>query len=392
MLSRVVLLLSAAAFCTSVASRICDPLLPRLADEFGVGLGSVAWVIGVFAIAYGVLQLAIGPISDRFGKYTLVSWAMVFATLAALACALAPTLGWLLLGRALMGGIAGAVTPVSFAWIGDVLPIEERQPVLARVMGGNLLGMMSGQLVGGVFVDAGGWRMAFVALAAMCALVAVLMVLARKALPPALPGRPLRSPVAMARDYVAIARPPWPRRVLLTVGAEGMLMFGALAFVPSMLHERFALPLWQASLVAALVGAGGFAYTLLARRLLERVGARGIAVGGAIALSLGLLLLALAPAWWVVGIACLGMGLGFYSFHNTLQVHGTQLSSTQRGMGMALFALCLFVGQSIGVAIVSAMIGHLGYGVAFGGAGLAFGALALVYLRALARRETPLVD
>ncbi len=384
--SRIVLLLSAGAFCTSVAARLCDPLLPVLASEFQVGLGSAAWAISAYAVAYGVLQLAIGPMGDRFGKVAIVRIAMLLGTLASLACALAPELGWLIVARVLVGGISGAVTPVAFAWIGDSVPLEERQPVLARVMSGNLVGLVSGQLVSGAIVDAWGWRWTFVASALMFAAVGVMLVLDRRRVPPPPPARPLQNPMAMMRGYLQIARPRWSRTVLAVVTLEGML-FGAVAFVPSALHDRFGMPLWQASAVAAAVGAGGFVYTLLARGLIARVAARGIAITGAASLCSGLALAGLAPAPWVVAVGCGLMGFGFYSFHNTLQVHGTQLSVTQRGMGMALFAQSLFVGQSIGVAVVSALVPVAGYAVAFCGAAVGFAMLAVGFIGALERRQ-----
>lgn len=386
-IARVVGLLAAAAFASSVSMRICDPLLPRLAGEFGVGLPAAAATITGFAISYGVLQLAIGPLGDRFGKYPTVNAAVLLGAIASLLCALAPTLDGLVAARVVAGGVSGAIIPVAFAWVGDEVPYAQRQPVIARVMSGSLLGVVSGQLVGGAFVDSLGWRWAFVALAALFGSIGALLLRGRRGVPRRPGAGPIGSPLALLRGYAAIARPPWARRVLATVVIEGMLMFGALSFIPTALHDRFGLPLWQASAVAAAVGAGGLLYTLLAARLIARLGERGLAASGGTSLCAGLLLVALAPAWWVAALGCLAMGLGFYGFHNTLQVHGTQLSSQQRGMGMALFALGLFVGQSLGVALVSVLVARIGFALAFGGAAVAFGLLAAGFVRALGRHH-----
>jgi MFS family permease len=61
--------LSLAAFGSAISLRVTDPLLPRLASEFGMSLGNVSYVITVFSIAYGFSQLFFGPVGDRFGKY-----------------------------------------------------------------------------------------------------------------------------------------------------------------------------------------------------------------------------------------------------------------------------------------------------------------------------------
>ena len=387
---RVVRLLTAAAFASSMSMRVCDPLLPKLAADFGIAVPAAASVITVFAIAYGVLQLAIGPLADRAGKYRVVCIATLLAAAASLACALAPGLGWLLAARIVAGGVGGAIIPVAFAWIGDEVAYEERQSVLARVMGGGLLGLICGQLVGGFFADEIGWRWAFVALAVMFAVVGLMLARApvARASSRALPGAaaPLH-PLALIRNYAAIARPVWSRIVLVSVALEGMLMYGAVAFVPSALHVRFAIPLWQAGAISAMVGAGGFVYTLFAGRLIARLGERRLAATGGSIAGVGLFVLAFAPSPWVAVAGSATLGLGFYGFHNTLQVHGTQLSSTQRGMGIALFALCLFAGQSVGVALASAVVAFTGYGQAIACAGVAFVLLAAGFSVSLGRYQ-----
>jgi predicted MFS family arabinose efflux permease len=386
---RVVRLLTLAAFASSVAMRMCDPLLPKLADEFAVGLPVAAGVITGFAVAYGVLQLAIGPLADRIGKFLVVNIATLLAAVASIACALAPTLETLVIARVVAGGVGGAIIPVAFAWIGDEVPYERRQGVLAGVMSGGLLGLICGQLIGGFFADTIGWRAAFVALSVLFAAVAVMLRVSpaakRAPSPPA--GTVSLGPSCLLRGYAAIVSDRWARTVLAAVFVEGMLMYGAVSFVPSALHDRFAIPLWQAGGVSAVVGAGGFAYTLLAPRLIARLGERGLAGLGGALVALGLLGLAAAPSPWFALIASLALGLGFYAFHNTLQVHGTQLSSTHRTMGMALFALSLFVGQSIGVALASAVVAFAGFSETFSAAGVAFALLSVALVRALVRHH-----
>ena len=388
---RVIGLMTAGAFASSAAMRVCDPMLPRLAEEFSVGLPVVANVGTAFAATYGLLQLLIGPLGDRFGKFRVIRLAIAWAALASLACALAPDLGWLIAARALAGGVGGAIIPVAFAWIGDEIAYDERQHVLARVMSGGLLGVMSGQLVGGVFVDTVGWRWAFVALAAAFAVVAVRMKVDERA--GATPGAAgaadaALGPVSLLKAYAFIARPAWARVVLASVMLEALLMYGAVSFIPTALHDRFGLPLWQAGMISAVVGIGGYAYTMLARRLIGLLGERRLATLGGTMVALGVLGLAFAPAPWAAGVASLVLGLGFYAFHNTLQVHGTQLSATQRGMGVALFALSLFIGQSVGVTLMSLLVSQTGFRAAFVLAALSFALLTVFFVSRLARLQS----
>ena len=75
-------------------------------------------------------------------------------------------------------------------------------------------------------------------------------------------------------------------------------------------------------------------------------------------------------------------GVSFYMLHNTLQTHGTQMAPEARGAAMALFALCLFVGQAIGVPIAAPIVDRWGAPPVFWAAAivlplLAFGSRAL---------------
>ena len=384
---RIVGLVTTAAFASSAAMRVCDPMLPVLAAEFGVGLPAAASVITGFSVTYALLQLVIGPLGDRYGKLLVIRLATTFAALASLGCALASGLDWLVFARVLAGGVGGAIMPVAFAWIGDEVPYDERQPVLARVMSGALLGVICGQLLGGIFVDTVGWRGAFAALALVFAVVTTMMwrsPAARRPAPASTGGS--LSPTALLRDYATILRPRWSRWVLAVVMIEGTLFYGALAFVPSALHTLFDIPLWQAAFASAVVGAGGYLYTMMAARLIARLGERGLAAVAGTTVGLGLLAVGLAPVLAVAVFACLLMGVGFYGFHNTLQVHGTQLSTSHRSMGMALFALALFAGQSIGVATASMLVAMAGFPVAFAAAAAAFLLLAAAFVRSLGRR------
>ena len=136
--------LSLSAFGSGMSLRVNDALLPQLAREFGVTLSQASQVISLFAIAYGVSQLLLGPLRDRSRKYRVVAWAAAACALASLASALAPDFLALRLTRVLSGATAAAIIPLSMAWIGDVVPYAERQPVLARFLIGQIVGLSTG--------------------------------------------------------------------------------------------------------------------------------------------------------------------------------------------------------------------------------------------------------
>jgi MFS family permease len=149
-----IILLALAAFFSGAALRICDGLIPRLASDFGRTPGAAGAVVLTFSIAYGLAQLAFGPLGDRFGKPRLILVALAGCAAASLACALAPGFDALVGLRIFWGAAAAGIIPLSMAWIGDAIPYEQRQATLARFLMGTLSGMMAGQLAGGLFADA----------------------------------------------------------------------------------------------------------------------------------------------------------------------------------------------------------------------------------------------
>jgi MFS family permease len=69
---RSIIALGAASFMSSATIRVGDPLIPQIADDFGVGIAAAAIVSTAFALAYGVCQLIHGPLGDRFGKLRMI--------------------------------------------------------------------------------------------------------------------------------------------------------------------------------------------------------------------------------------------------------------------------------------------------------------------------------
>lgn len=381
--------LALAAFGSGVSLRVNDALLPALAAEFHVSLGQAAQVIGLFAVAYGVAQLFFGPVGDRFGKYRVIGWACSACALAALACALAPGFDALRGARIAAGATAAAIIPLSMAWIGDVVPYERRQPVLARFLIGQIVGLSAGVGAGGVAAEHGSWRMPYVALALLFAATSAAVLAIERRLPAAArggAGAPAAAPGGVGAQFAAVLARPWARRVLAMVFLEGMCLYGAFAFIATHLHQTLGLSLSAAGAMVMLFGLGGFAFALLSGRLVAGLGEAGLAAWGGAGMTTALLGIAYAPAWpWAVP-ACALLGTAFYMMHNTLQVNATQMAPDRRGAAVSAFAACFFLGQSAGVALAGALVGRLGTAplLAAGGAGLAL--VSALFWRLLRRR------
>ena len=102
----VILFLTVAGFAVSLNIRITDPLLPTLAEEFLTTPGKVAIVAVFYAVAHGFMQLAGGPVGDRYGKLRVVTVAAYAAAGATALTALAGSVAELAALRFLSGATA----------------------------------------------------------------------------------------------------------------------------------------------------------------------------------------------------------------------------------------------------------------------------------------------
>jgi predicted MFS family arabinose efflux permease len=356
--------LALAALASGVSLRLADALLPRLATEFAISLGQASQVITAFAVAYGLSQLFFGPLGDRFGKYRVIGWACAASAFTSLLCALAQSHPALIMGRLVAGASAAAVIPLSMAWIGDVVPYERRQAVLARFLIGQITGFAIGVWAGGFAAEHLDWRTPFFGVAALFLTVAGVLQWVRRGLPAAAvapraaaAGNLLQRTVG---EFGAVLAKPWARVVLLTAFCEGGAVYGPFAFIASHLHQRFGLPLSTVGALVMLFALGGLGFALCARLLVRRLGEVVLVRTGSVLMAAALAVLAGAPAWWWAMPACALMGLGFYMMHNTLQTHATQMAPERRGAAVASFAACFFLGQSVGVGAAGLLVGSIG--------------------------------
>ena len=385
--------LALASFASALSLRVTDAQLPRLAESLGVSLGDAAYVVTCFSIAYGASQLFFGPLGDRHGKYLVVGWACAACAVTALTCAVAPGYQTLLAARLLAGATAGAIIPLSMAWLGDVVPYEQRQPVLARFLAGQILGLSSGVLVGGFASDYLSWRAPFFGIALLFAVVATVLLKINRRLPEsARIARKSEGPMLRRTlsDFAYVLHKPWARVVLVTVFMEGAFLYGAFAFIASHLHRVLGMSLSAAGMVVMLFGLGGLLFAAGAKAIVPRLGEHGLALWGGLLLAAALLCISLAPSMWYALPSCFAAGLGFYMLHNTLQINATQMASERRGAAVAAFASCFYLGQSVGVAAAGALVERAGTSaiIALGSAGVLLASFTFSRLRR-GRPEVP---
>ena len=373
--STAIIALAFGSFGSGMSMRVTDAMLVRLAAEFDVSLGTAAMAITVFGFAYGFSQLLFGPLGDRYGKYLVIAWGCLACAITALACGLMPDFPSLVLARVLAGATCASIIPLSMAWIGDVVAYEDRQPVLARFLIGQILGLSCGILLGGFAADYLSWRAPFFLIAASFLATGIYLIRMNQRLPAHAKQLHRAEGGALMRligEFRKVLEVPWARKVLGTVLIEGALVYGALAFVPSHLHTVHGVSLAAAGSLVMMFGFGGFAFAMRSRQMVRYLGEVGLIRHGALMMALPMIVIAYAPVWWLAVPACFLFGLGFYMMHNTLQINATQMAPQRRGAAVAAFASCFFVGQAAGVALGGALLATTGTAhiIAAAGAGV----------------------
>jgi predicted MFS family arabinose efflux permease len=382
---RMVWLLALASFASTSTIRVLDPALPQLAAEFDVTTGQAARVITVFAIAYGLMLFVFGPIGDRFGKYKTLTVATLACSVSSLLTALAPSFEWLLVARVVSAITGAAIVPLAMAWIGDHIPYEKRQTTLAQFTIGTVLGITSGQFIGGIFTDTVGWQGAFYFLAVLYLIVGSILWsqrhLAQESTVPAAGLLNIFTPV------LTVLRLRWARVVVLTVLLEGALVFGVLSYIPTFLQERHGMSPSSAGMTAGLFAVGAFVYVFNARWLVARLGEIPMVRRGGAIICLCYVLYLFAPGWGWALLASSATGLGYYFVHAVLQTRATQMAPRLRGTAVSLSSSCLLLGQALGVSLGAIVVDRLGIEWVLGIAMIGFPVLILWFVFEAARHK-----
>ena len=135
--------------------------LPSVGATFKASPGDLQWVINAYLLPLSALLLLGGAAGDRFGRVRLLIIGTAIFGGASIACALAPSLPWLLVGRSLQGVGAALLMPNSLAILGAAFSGEAR----GRAIGiwasmGAVMGAV-GPVLGGWLIDTVGWRSIF---------------------------------------------------------------------------------------------------------------------------------------------------------------------------------------------------------------------------------------
>jgi len=374
-LKETIILLAIAAANTGIAMRVVEPMLPRLASDFGTTVPATAAVITAFALAQAGAQYFHGPLGDRFGKLRVITVLMGFAALASLGCALAEGLRGLIVWRFATGLFVSATMTLGMAYVADAVPAEKRQLFIARFISGTIVGQALGPFIGGALTDLAGWRATFVLISAVFAAAGVVLFVRTRSQwneGPRSTG-PLFSPAV----HLAVLRLPKTRAVVIAVFLEMLFFYGAFSFLGAMLKTKFDLPFTLVGLLLMGYGMGGLLYIATVHWVLARLGQQGCVLVGGLLGGFFYLAVLLVPAWPLVMVCTVGLGFSFYMVHNTLQAKAADMAPQARATGFAQFSMFWASGQAVGAALMGAGVAAFGYTWMIASFGLIFTLLAV---------------
>lgn len=408
--------LSLSMLLSSLGTSIANVGLPTLAQAFNASFAQVQWVVLAYLLAVTTLIVSVGRLGDLLGRRWLLLGGIAVFTVASLLSGLAPAL-WLLVGaRALQGLGAATMMALSLAFVGDTVAKERAGSAMGLLGTMSAVGTALGPSLGGVLIAGLGWQALFwvhvplglltFALAyrylpadrqkprgggaaGLDPLGSVLLALTLAAYALAMTLRPpggagifgslnwaflgaaglglglfvwAESKVASPLVRWAMFNDPHLRASLTLGMLVSTVVMTTLVVGPFYLSRALGLDAVQAGLVLAI---GPFAAALTgmpAGRLVDRLGAPRVALGGLGAMAVGAVLLSVAPMalgtpGYAAPIVVITVGYAlFQTANNTATM--ARIAADQRGVVSGMLNLSRNLGLITGASAMGAVFAY----------------------------------
>ncbi|WP_435612630.1 MFS transporter [Streptomyces sp. bgisy159] len=320
-------------------------LLPLISDDLGVTAGAASWTVAAATGGLALFVLPMSALSERYGRRTVMTASLAVAVGVGLLVPLAPSLGALVVLRAVQGAALAGLPASATAYLAEEVRPRALVTAIGLFVAGNSVGGMSGRVITGWAAQAFGWRVAV----GVVGVLAVVCAVAFRALLPTprhfTPGS-LRPRVLAGTVRAHLANPLLRR--LYAIGALFMTVFGGVYTVIGyrLTQEPFGLPQGIVGSIF-LVYLVGTVSASTSGRLVGRLGRRGALylAGGTTAAGL---LLSLAGSLVLVLAGLVLITAGFFAGHAVASSAVSRTATTGRAQAAALYQSAYYVGSSAG--------------------------------------------
>jgi EmrB/QacA subfamily drug resistance transporter len=296
-------------FVAQLDSQVVNLAIKHIGSDLNAGISQLQWVMDAYNLFYATLLLTGGTLGDLYGRMRVFVAGIGLIVVGSIVCAAAPNGAILIGGRALTGLGSALEVPTSLAILTVAYSdTKARAHAIGIWAGCNGLALAAGPTIGGLLVDAAGWRSIFVLVIPVCALG---MLLAVKYVPESRDskGRAL-DPIGQVLAIVALGTlavvtiegPHWGFASPMILALAAVCVFASVAFV---LFERgkagALVPLeffTRREFNAALAAAGCMTFGMYAMLFLTPLYLQSL--GGASAFRVGLELLSLSLTFVIV--------------------------------------------------------------------------------------------
>jgi EmrB/QacA subfamily drug resistance transporter len=148
-------------FMIMLDNTVVNVALPTIQRDLGARLSELEWIVSGYALTFAAFLLTGGKLADQFGRRRLFVVGLVIFAGSSLACALAPSAGFLIGARVVQGIGAALMNPATLSIISATFPPRQRGTAIGIWVGVSATALAIGPLVGGLLTEHAGWSSIF---------------------------------------------------------------------------------------------------------------------------------------------------------------------------------------------------------------------------------------
>jgi EmrB/QacA subfamily drug resistance transporter len=157
----IVALASIGSLMAALDTLVVSTALSTIRADLGASVEQLQWTINAYNLSFALLLITAVALGDRFGRRRMYASGLALFAAASAACALAPNVGLLIVGRALQGAGAAMILPLGLALLSDAFPPERRGAAIGIFSAITGIAVALGPVVGGAIVQGLDWHWIF---------------------------------------------------------------------------------------------------------------------------------------------------------------------------------------------------------------------------------------